>query len=100
MAVFGYVRVSTERQADEGVSLDEQKRRIEGRAVEEGWQFAEVYVERGVSGATPFVERLKGRQLDARLRKGDILVAAKLDRMFRSALDALNVIEDLMSRAP
>jgi DNA invertase Pin-like site-specific DNA recombinase len=28
MAVFGYVRVSTERQADEGVSLDEQKRRI------------------------------------------------------------------------
>jgi DNA invertase Pin-like site-specific DNA recombinase len=59
-----------------------------------------VYVERGVSGATPFVERLKGRQLDARLRKGDILVAAKLDRMFRSALDALNVIEDLMSRAP
>jgi hypothetical protein len=29
LTVYGYARVSTERQADEGVSLDEQIRRIE-----------------------------------------------------------------------
>ena len=40
MTVYGYARVSTERQADEGVSLDEQIRRIEGRALEQGWQLA------------------------------------------------------------
>jgi len=40
VTVYGYARVSTERQADEGVSLDEQIRRIEGRALEQGWQLA------------------------------------------------------------
>jgi DNA invertase Pin-like site-specific DNA recombinase len=32
------------------------------------------------------------------LKRGDVIVAAKLDRMFRSALDALNVVEDLRRR--
>jgi DNA invertase Pin-like site-specific DNA recombinase len=41
VTVYGYARVSTERQADEGVSLEEQIRRIEGRALEQGWQLAE-----------------------------------------------------------
>jgi DNA invertase Pin-like site-specific DNA recombinase len=94
MNIFGYARVSTERQADEGVSLDEQIRRIEGRALEQGWQIAEVFVERGVSGSVPLGDRPEGARLLAVLQPGDIVIAAKLDRMFRSALDALNVIRD------
>ena len=94
MNIFGYARVSTERQADEGVSLDEQIRRIEGRALEQGWQIAEVFVERGVSGSVPLGDRPEGARLLAVLQPGDIVIAAKLDRMFRSALDALGVIRD------
>lgn len=94
MIIYGYARVSTERQADEGVSLDEQIRRIEGRALEQGWQIAEVFVERGVSGSVPLGDRPEGARLLAALQPGDIVIAAKLDRMFRSALDALNVIRD------
>ena len=94
MTIYGYSRVSTERQADEGVSLDEQIRRIEGRALEQGWQIAEVFVERGVSGSVPLGDRPEGARLLAVLQPGDIVIAAKLDRMFRSALDALNVIRD------
>lgn len=94
MTVSGYVRVSTERQADEGVSLEEQIRRIEGRALEQGWQIAEVFVERGVSGSVPLGDRPEGARLLAALQPGDVVIAAKLDRMFRSALDALNVIRD------
>ena len=87
MTIYGYSRVSTERQADDGVSLDEQIRRIEGRALKRGWQIAEVFVERGVSGSVPLGDRPEGARLLA-------VMAAKLGRMFRSALDALNVIRD------
>jgi Resolvase, N terminal domain len=41
---------------------------------------------------------LRGRPLFAKLRKGDVVIAPKLDRLFRSALDALQVVEDLRKR--
>jgi putative DNA-invertase from lambdoid prophage Rac len=94
VTVYGYARVSTERQADEGVSLDEQIRRIEGRALEQSWQILEVFIERGVSGSVPLGDRPEGARLLSALQTGDIVIAAKLDRMFRSALDALGVIRD------
>jgi putative DNA-invertase from lambdoid prophage Rac len=43
-------------------------------------------------------ERPKGGALFARLVKGDVVIAPKLDRLFRSALDALTVVEDLRKR--
>jgi DNA invertase Pin-like site-specific DNA recombinase len=98
VTVYGYVRVSTDRQADEGVSLDEQIRRIEGRALEEDWAIAEVFIERGVSGSVPLGDRPEGERLLTALQPGDIVIAAKLDRIFRSALDALNVIRDFQRR--
>jgi DNA invertase Pin-like site-specific DNA recombinase len=51
----------------------------------------EVVVEEGVSGPVPVAERPKGGALFAALRKGDVVIAPKLDRLFRSALDALTV---------
>ena len=55
-------------------------------------------VEKGVSGSIPVEERPVGGALLARLDRGDIVIAAKLDRLFRSALDALKVVEDLKKR--
>jgi putative DNA-invertase from lambdoid prophage Rac len=98
VTVYGYARVSTERQADEGVSLEEQIRRIEGRALEQGWQLAETFIERGISGSVPLGDRPEGARLVAGLQPGDVVIAAKLDRMFRSAWDALNVIRDFQRR--
>jgi putative DNA-invertase from lambdoid prophage Rac len=98
VTVHGYARVSTERQADEGVSLEEQVRRIEGRAIEQGWQLEHVYVEQGVSGSVPLAHRPEGAQLLAALQPGDVVIAAKLDRVFRSALDALQTIRALQQR--
>jgi DNA invertase Pin-like site-specific DNA recombinase len=97
-AVYSYVRVSKEIQVEEGHSLEEQQRRVLGRAMEMGWLLTETFVERGVSGGIPFVERPQGARLNAVLQKGDIMIASKLDRMFRSARDALNVVSDFQSR--
>jgi DNA invertase Pin-like site-specific DNA recombinase len=91
--VFGYCRVSTSRQAEEGESLDVQQRTLEGYAKMHGLILDRVYVERGVSGSKPLPEREQGKAMVAELRPGDIVLSAKLDRMFRSATDALDVME-------
>jgi len=98
MNVWGYCRVSCERQAEEGVSLEEQQRRLAGRAFEAGWVFAEIFVEQGVSGGIPLGDRPQGAKLLAAVQPGDIVVATKLDRMFRSALDALTVVKAFRER--
>jgi putative DNA-invertase from lambdoid prophage Rac len=99
MAVYGYGRVSTSRQADEGESLDVQERQITGYALMQGLTVDRMFVERGVSGSTPLVDRPQGADLLAALRQGDVIVTAKLDRMFRSALDALDVLAKLKARS-
>src|SRR5580765_5812904 len=95
MPVYGYARVSTVRQAEEGESLGVQQRQIAGYAMTLGLTVEHVYVERGVSGSKPLAERPEGTALLAALRPGDVVITPKLDRMFRSALDALDVLGGL-----
>jgi putative DNA-invertase from lambdoid prophage Rac len=95
--IYTYARVSTLRQADGGESLDVQHRMTEGYALMKGWSIDKGYVERGVSGSVPLVDRPEGRELLAVVRRGDTIISAKLDRMFRSASDALNVLSDLQA---
>lgn len=95
---YGYARVSTLQQADEGESLDVQQRVIGGYAQMHGLAVDRVFVERGVSGSRPLAERPEGAALLAALRPGDTVITPKLDRMFRSALDALGVLGELKSR--
>lgn len=92
MTVYGYARVSTARQADEGESLTVQERTIAGYAMMRGLDAPVMFTERGVSGSVPFRDRPEGAAMLGVLRQGDIIVTAKLDRMFRSALDALDML--------
>jgi DNA invertase Pin-like site-specific DNA recombinase len=93
--VYGYCRVSTVAQADEGESLDVQQRQLGGYATMNGLSLDKVFVERGVSGSKPLAERPEGSRLLAVLQPGDVVITPKLDRMFRSALDALDVLGKL-----
>jgi len=42
---------------------------------------------------TPLYQRPEGQKMLAHVQKGDVIVASKLDRIFRSASDALSTIE-------
>ncbi len=95
---FAYCRVSSDSQAEDGQSLEVQQRQLEGWAMQRGVHLDAVHVEAGVSGAIPFHERPEGAKLWAELRRGDVLVAAKLDRCFRSAGDCLSVVETFKQR--
>jgi putative DNA-invertase from lambdoid prophage Rac len=98
MAVYAYVRVSTDRQAEEGESLGVQERTIAGYAMMHGMAVDRTFVERGVSGAKPIAQRPEGAKLLETLQPGDVVIAAKLDRLFRSALDALEVHAQFIKR--
>ncbi len=98
MAVYGYARASTSWQAEEGESLDVRQRTVAGYALMLGLTVDRMFVERGVSVSVPLSERAEGTALLAALRPGHVLITPKLDRMFRSALDALDVLAKLKVR--
>ena len=97
MPVYGYVRVSTNLQVEEGESLQVQMRQIEGQALTLGLPVTEMFVEKGISGATPLGKRPEGERLLWTIQPGDTVITPKLDRMFRSSVDALNVLAQFKS---
>lgn len=98
MKVFGYTRVSTSRQVEDGESLEVQKRVISGYCQMKGFPEPSFIREEGVSGSKPLMQRPAGSTMLAQLSEGDIIVAAKLDRMFRSSVDALAMLEAISER--
>jgi putative DNA-invertase from lambdoid prophage Rac len=95
---FGYVRVSTDEQATHGQSLAVQTEQLHHWAGMHHRTLDEVITEAGVSGGTPLHERPEGGRLCQLVQKGDTVVASKLDRMFRSAADCLNVVNTFQAR--
>jgi DNA invertase Pin-like site-specific DNA recombinase len=95
---YGYSRVSTTEQATDRGSLEDQQRRIEGAAMIRGEAITRVFTDPGISGSVDLSQRPAGADLFAALRPGDVVIAAKMDRMFRSARDALATVERLRTR--
>jgi DNA invertase Pin-like site-specific DNA recombinase len=95
MAVYGYCRVSTDEQPNEGNSLQAQERRVAGYAMLQDWPVDELFIERGMSGSVKLADRPEGARLLARLQPGDVIVTPRMDRMFRSSTDALVTLEEL-----
>lgn len=91
-----YVRVSTEEQAREGVSLDAQATRLEAYATAHGFAETRVYRDVGVSGSVPLGERPAGAAMLAAIATGEVqhVLAFKLDRLFRDAVDCLRTVRE------
>jgi len=82
-----YLRVSTDKQADKGCSLDAQRAKVEAYAALYDLQLVDVVVDAGVSAKSLDRPGL-ARALDM-LRRGDAdaLLVVKLDRLTRSVRD-------------
>lgn len=90
MNAVGYIRVSTLDQAREGVSLAAQEERIRAYCKMSGLHLVKVVREEGVSASIPLAERPGGKKLLESIKGGaGHVVALKLDRLFRDAVDAL-----------
>ena len=94
---IGYTRVSTHEQASEGVSLAAQAEAIEQYCKLHELDLLEIVTDEGVSGSIPISERPGGSRLVGITRRRydapDAVVAVRLDRLFRSAVDSLTQIE-------
>jgi DNA invertase Pin-like site-specific DNA recombinase len=93
LRAVGYIRVSTDDQADSGLGLEAQRSAIEGEAVRRGWDLVHV-----------FTDTASGRSLSRRpgleealvtLENGgaSALVVSKLDRLSRSTKDFATLME-------
>jgi DNA invertase Pin-like site-specific DNA recombinase len=89
----GYVRVSTGRQAREGLSLEEQERRVRAYVDDQDFSLVELFVEAGVRGRK--ADRPELERLLARLDEIDVLVTPRLDRLGRSLRHLLDVFDQL-----
>jgi len=96
ITAIAYVRVSTEEQAAEGVSIDAQVAAVRAYALLRGLDLVDVVVDAGVSAGKPLADRAGGAVVvDAvKRRKVRAVVAVKLDRVFRNAGDCLTVTEE------
>lgn len=94
--ILGYIRCSTADQAkDDRSSLQTQTDVIEGFARIRGADKygVQIYTDAGVSGAVKLAKREGGADLLASMKPGDTVIASKLDRMFRSASDAIDMFD-------
>lgn len=79
---IGYIRVSTDKQADAGHGLSAQRDALEAWAASEGAELV-VFADEGVSGATDPANRPGLTDALAALGNGDVLLVAKRDRLSR-----------------
>ncbi len=92
---LGYLRVSSDEQADSGLGIEAQRQRISAYCQLKGLHLAQVYEDLAIRGGKPLATRPAGSQLLAEAKKTKALViVAKLDRLFRSVADAATVIAD------
>ena len=93
MKAIGYTRVSTQEQADSGLSLEGQRERIAAYCTAKGWTLTEVVTDAGLTGTNMDRPGLS-RVLDlVRRRQVDVVVTLKLDRLTRKVRDLGDLLE-------
>jgi site-specific DNA recombinase len=93
MKTVGYVRVSTDRQAEHGVSLEAQEAKIRAMAIVHGTELSEVIVDGGESAKSlnrPGIARLLAMVDTGGVK---VVIIAKLDRLTRSVKDLCGLLE-------
>ena len=84
---FGYIRVSTRKQARDGNSLEAQREALTAAGAEK------IYTD-AFTGTR--MERPEWDRLRAQLRRGDVLIVTRLDRLARSVSQASGLITEMI----
>lgn len=92
---IGYVRVSTEGQAKDGVSLEAQRQKIEAWCVANDLPLAGLFVDAGVSGKRADNRPELQQALTTVTKAKGVLVVYSLSRLARSTRDTITISERL-----
>lgn len=93
MKVIGYVRVSTEEQAESGLSLAHQKAKIEAYAAAMDFELVGIIEDAGKSAKNLNREGIQAAMKMIATREAEGLVILKLDRLTRSVKDLGALVE-------
>ena len=97
MKIIGYIRVSTDQQAESGLGLEAQRKAIEAYSKKLGQPITEFYSDEGICGALSLDKRPGILNAISALGKDDIIVVAKRDRLGRDPL-VVAMIESAIAR--
>jgi len=92
--VVGYVRVSTDEQADSGLGLAAQDAAVRAECERRGWRLVAVHEDAGISGKTLNRPGLSAALAAVRSGAAGGIVVAKLDRLSRSLADWAGLMAD------
>ena len=93
-----YVRVSTEEQAKEGLSVEAQIDKCKSFCQAREWEVFKVYKDAGYSAGSLKRPALELLLRDAQEKKFDIILVHKIDRFSRKLRDLIMVLEDLKEK--
>ena len=94
---YGYLRVSTDAQADSGLGLEAQRSAITAAAGRLGLDLGDVFTDAGLSGALELEDRPGLFAAVNALKRGETLLVAKRDRLGRDVV-AVAMLERLTAR--
>jgi site-specific DNA recombinase len=95
MKVAAYLRVSTEEQAEQNISLPAQRSRLIQYCQSRDWMIHDFYSDDGHTGKNLDRPAMRKLIFDARQKKFDMVLVIKLDRLSRRQQHVLYLIEDV-----
>lgn len=96
MTAYGYIRTSKDQEKDRpGINPETQRRGL----IKAGVPERNIHTDIDVSGSAGVATRNGWRTLDSKLKHGDTLVLAALDRVGRRAVDVMGKIYELVNRS-
>ena len=93
MNAIGYIRVSTDEQAREGVSLDNQREKIAAYCTFNDMALLDTITDEGISAKNLNREGMQTLISHVKQGKIDAVIVYKLDRLSRSVKDTIGLIE-------
>ncbi|KPV45484.1 recombinase family protein [Alicyclobacillus ferrooxydans] len=95
MTVALYCRVSTDEQAQQGFSIENQQERLKAYCASQGWTDYRLYTDDGYSGTNTDRPQLQRMIQHIKQKKIDAVIVYKLDRLGRKQQDIINMLSDV-----
>lgn len=91
MAVYGYIRVSSNKQTCEHQHFEIEQYAQQNNIIVDNW------IEETISSRKPLNKRKLGQLLEE-IQDGDILIAAEISRLGRSLLEVMRILETCLNK--
>lgn len=96
MATYGYIRVSTETQAEKGGGLDVQEKALKTYAAEHGLTLDKIFSDAGISGTKESRPALDALLLET-LKDGDTIIVHNTSRLWRDIFAQATIMKSVMN---